>query len=144
MPRTRLRLMRGWIRRTRLHPELGSQGRVNDMSRLFKDLDDCPSSIGAPGLRRRQDLRRALEVDEIVPGQAFLMTGLVTAPERAPRRLESAACGTARPDRLPDPRFPDRPGRAWGAASAEPVIFGTPHTGTPFTQAGALARAEGR
>ncbi|WP_165899125.1 hypothetical protein [Rhodovulum steppense] len=33
---------------------------AQDMSDLFKELDDCPTPIGAPGMRRRRDLRHPL------------------------------------------------------------------------------------
>ena len=51
------------------------------MSRLFEELDYCPTPIGALGLRRRRELRLDVDVYEIMLGQRFLMTSLFTASE---------------------------------------------------------------
>ena len=62
------------------------------MSRLFEELDYCPTPIGALSLRRRHDARLGAEVYEILLGDAFLMTSHFTASEVALGTLGMAAC----------------------------------------------------
>ncbi len=67
------------------------------MSRLFQELDYCPTPIGALSLRRRRELRLGVDVYEIMLGQKFLMTSLFTASEVALGQLGLEACrGEAR------------------------------------------------
>lgn len=62
------------------------------MSRLFEELDYCPTPIGALSLRRRRELKLDVDVYEIMLGHEFLMTSLFTASEVALARLGIAAC----------------------------------------------------
>jgi len=62
------------------------------MSRLYEELDYCPTPIGALSLRRRRDLRLGRDVYEIMLGQDFLMTSHFTTSEVALGRLGVAAC----------------------------------------------------
>ncbi|SEO78618.1 Spermine/spermidine synthase [Salinihabitans flavidus] len=63
------------------------------MSRLFEELDYCPTPIGALSLRRRRELKLGVDVYEIMLGQEFLMTSLFTDSEVALARLAIAAHG---------------------------------------------------
>ena len=69
------------------------------MSRLFEELDYCPTPIGPLSLRRRRELRLGVDVYEIMLGRDFLMTSLFTDSEVALGRLGVAAC-TARHPRV--------------------------------------------
>ena len=62
------------------------------MSRLFEELDYCPTPIGALTLRRRREMRLGVDVYEVALGTDFLMTSLFTASEEALGRLGVAAC----------------------------------------------------
>lgn len=62
------------------------------MTRLFEELDYCPTPIGPVSLRRRRDLRLGVDVHEIRLGEEFLMTSLFTDSEVALGRLGVEAC----------------------------------------------------
>lgn len=74
------------------------------MSRLFEELDYCPTPIGALSLRRRHDARLGREVYEILLGEAFLMTSHFVDSEVALATYGVSACRSqgggeeARPD----------------------------------------------
>lgn len=68
------------------------------MSRLFEELDYCPTPIGALSLRRRHDPRLGLDVYEILLGSDFLMTSTFTASEVALGRLGVEACVADAPE----------------------------------------------
>lgn len=53
------------------------------MSRLFEELDYCPTAIGTLTLRRRRDARLGSDVFEIKLGEEFLMSSSFTASEIA-------------------------------------------------------------
>jgi spermidine synthase len=67
-------------------------GEANTMTRLFEELDYCPTPIGGLSLRRRRELRLGVDVFEIALGDKFLMTSLFTASEEALGRLGVRAC----------------------------------------------------
>jgi spermidine synthase len=68
------------------------------MSRLFEELDYCPTPIGTLSLRRRRDAKLGVDVFEIKLGDEFLMTSLFTASEVALARLGLEACEAQAPE----------------------------------------------
>jgi hypothetical protein len=62
------------------------------MSRLFEELDYCPTPIGAISLRRRREARLGVDVLEIKLGEEHLMSDLFTASEIALADLGVGAC----------------------------------------------------
>jgi spermidine synthase len=68
------------------------------MSRLFEELDYCPTPIGALSLRRRREARLGVDVLEIKLGEDHLMSDLFTASEIALAELGLAACKGERLD----------------------------------------------
>ncbi len=62
------------------------------MSRLFEELDYCPTPIGPLSLRRRHDPALKTDVYEIMLGQDYLMTNIFTDSEVALGKLGVHAC----------------------------------------------------
>ncbi|AVX04180.1 spermidine synthase [Maritalea myrionectae] len=62
------------------------------MSRLFEELDYCPTPIGPLSLRRRHDPALNIDVYEIMLGDEYLMTSLFTDSEVALGAQGTAAC----------------------------------------------------
>lgn len=62
------------------------------MSRLFEELDYCPTPIGPLSLRRRHDPALNIDVYEIMLGDEYLMTSLFTESEVALGAQGVAAC----------------------------------------------------
>ncbi len=60
------------------------------MSKLFEEIDYCPTPIGAVSLRRRRILSLDVDVFEIMLGDEHLMSSLFTASEVALARLSIA------------------------------------------------------
>ncbi len=63
------------------------------MSRLFEELDYCPTEIGVLTLRRRREMRLGRDIFEIKLGDAHLMSDLFTVSEAA---LADLGLGAAR------------------------------------------------